>query len=134
MRRLKRTAIIVKPRQPYIKWANSLDDDGVKLGEECMPEHTIYLVEDITGYLVDVEAMVTPHFEFIFEEELNSWHRLESDWPSNRDLATFLEWFEVEIRSMVLDLCRGRIRYSPDTGDITQKCGQRPEAESPFCA
>jgi hypothetical protein len=109
-RQLKRTAIIVKPKQPYIQWANSLDDDGVKLGEEFEPEHTVYLVEDITDYLVDVEAIVAPYFEFIFEEELNAWHRLESDWPARRDFATFLEWFEVKYHSMVLDLCRGRIK------------------------
>jgi hypothetical protein len=45
MRRVKRTAVIVKPKQPYIDWANSLEDGGVKLGEDYVPEHTIYLGE-----------------------------------------------------------------------------------------
>jgi hypothetical protein len=34
MRRVKRTAVIVIPKQPYIDWANSLEEGGVKLGEE----------------------------------------------------------------------------------------------------
>ena len=110
IRQLRRTAIIVKPKEPYIQWANSLDEDGIKLGEEFEPEHTIYLIEDITGYLIDIEAMITPHYEFIFEEELNSWHRHKNDWPARRDLATFLEWFEVEYHSVIIDLCRGRIK------------------------
>jgi hypothetical protein len=51
---------IVKPKQPYITWANSLEDGGVKLGEEYMPEHTIYLVEDTTGYMLNTKEIVEP--------------------------------------------------------------------------
>ena len=110
MRRVKRTAVIVIPKQPYIDWANSLEDGGGKLGEDFTPEHTIYLVEDITGFMIDEVEIIKPYYEYIFEVELNSWHRLESDWPTNRDLVTFLEWFEVEIHSLVLDLHRGRLK------------------------
>ena len=110
MKRLKRTAVIVIPKQPYIDWANSLEEGGVKIGVDYTPEHTIYLVEDITGYMVDTVEIIKPHFEFIFEEELNSWHRLVSNWPPNRDLDTFLEWFEVEIHSLILDLHGGRLK------------------------
>ena len=28
---INRTALTVIPKQPYIRWANSLDDDGPKL-------------------------------------------------------------------------------------------------------
>ena len=116
MKRVKRTAVIVIPKRPYINWANSVDDGHVKFGDNPSPEHTIYLVEDISDYVVDTVEIIKPHFEFIFKEELNSWHRLESDWPPNRDLETFLEWFEIQIHSMVLDLPRGRLkteRYTP---------------------
>ncbi len=79
---LKRTAIIVKPKEPYIMWANSLDADSVKLGEDFEPEHTVYLIEDIAdSEMVEVEVMIEPHYQFIFEEELNGWHRRENDWP-----------------------------------------------------
>jgi hypothetical protein len=30
MRLVKRAAITVTPKRPYIDWANSLDDDGLK--------------------------------------------------------------------------------------------------------
>ena len=116
MKRVKRTAVIVIPKKPYINWANSVDDSNVKLGDNPTTEHTIYSVEDITDYVVDTVEIIKPHFEFIFMEELNSWHRLESDWPSNRDLETFLEWFEIQIHSLVLDLPRGKLkteRYAP---------------------
>ena len=110
MKRVKRTAVIVIPKEPFINWANSVDDRNVKFGDNPTPEHTIYLIEDIPDYVVDTVDIIKPHFEFIFMEELNSWHRLESDWPPNRDLETFLEWFEIQIHSMVLDLPRGRLK------------------------
>jgi hypothetical protein len=108
-RQVKRTALVIKPKQPYIQWANSLDDEGVKLGKDFEMEGRVYLVDDVSSFEFDVEATVAPYFEFIFEEELNAWHRRESDWPARRDLATFLKWFEVEYHSMVLALGRGRV-------------------------
>jgi hypothetical protein len=112
-REVKRTALVIKPKQPYIQWANSLDEDGVKLGVDFEMEGRVYLVDNASGFDLDVEATVAPHFEFIFEEELNAWHRVESDWPARRDFDTFLEWFEVEYHSMVIDLGHGRVRTQP---------------------
>jgi hypothetical protein len=34
MRQVNRAAITVTPKQPYIDWANSIDEDGVKIGED----------------------------------------------------------------------------------------------------
>ena len=103
MRRVKRTAVRVKPKQPYIDWANGLDEDGVKLGTEYTPEGTIYLVDDLAEGRSDLE----PYFDILFEEELNAWHRREEDWPQERDFALFQAWFEIEIHSLVLDLKGG---------------------------
>ena len=101
---VKRAAITVTPKQPYMHCANTTYEDGVKLGEEYLPEKQIYLIEDISDMPFDEEAIVRPYFEMVFEEELNGWRRLESAWPSPRTFDTFLDWFEVEIHSMVLDL------------------------------
>ena len=78
MRLVKRAAITVTPKQPYIEWANAIDEDGVKIGEEFWPEKHIYLIEDISDMPFDREAIVRPYFETIFEEKLNGWYRLES--------------------------------------------------------
>jgi hypothetical protein len=37
MRLVKRAAITVTPKQPYIDWANGLDEDGVKIGRISSP-------------------------------------------------------------------------------------------------
>jgi hypothetical protein len=49
------------PKQPYLDWANGLDEDGVQIGDDFMPERTVYLVEDVTDVELDVEAIMTPH-------------------------------------------------------------------------
>jgi hypothetical protein len=54
MRWVKRAAITVTPKQPYIDWANRLDEDGVKIGEDFQPEQHIYPI----GFEVEVHSMV----------------------------------------------------------------------------
>jgi hypothetical protein len=110
MRRVKRTAIRLKPKQPYIEWANSLDAGGVKIGTEFTPEENIYLIEDRGGQPLDLETLLEPYYGAIFEEELGAWHRVEADWPTRRDLRTFLAWFDVDVHSMVFDLVGGWLR------------------------
>ena len=61
MKLVKRTAVIVIPKQPYIDWANSLDDD-VKFEDNPSPEHTIYLLEESPDYLVETIEIIKPHF------------------------------------------------------------------------
>ena len=89
MRRVKRAAVNIKPRQPYMDWATSLDPGGVKIGVDFMPEGRVYLVDDLTDGLLDVAAVVEPYHEQIWAEELGAWHRLEENWPRRRDFTTF---------------------------------------------
>ncbi len=114
MRLVKRAAITVTPKQPYIDWANAIDKDGVKIGEDFESEKSVYLIGDISDVPFDRDAIVRPYFEIIFEEELNGWDRRESGWPSPRTFETFLAWFEVEIDSMVLDLRSSRLIRTED--------------------
>jgi hypothetical protein len=73
MRLGKRAAITVTPKQPYIDWANAIDEDGVKIGEDFLPEGRVYLVGDVADIIpFDRDVIVRPHFKAIFEEELNS--------------------------------------------------------------
>jgi hypothetical protein len=110
MRRVKRMAVRVTPKAPYIQWANGLEEGGVKLGSEYMPDNNIYLVEDSDDLELDLEQLLEPHYAAIFEEELGARHRREADWPQHRDLATFLAWFEVDLHSQVFDLIGGWLR------------------------
>ncbi len=51
MRRVKRAAVTVIPKQPYIDWANPIDEDGVKIGEDYWPEGHVYLSGDVADII-----------------------------------------------------------------------------------
>jgi hypothetical protein len=99
---LNRAAVIVRPKQPYLDWAAGLDDAGV--APEVGGERTVYL---IPSYDTQEEAwdILAEAWESIFDAELWDWHTDEAAWPPGRTFAMFKEWFDVEIHSVVEDLC-----------------------------
>ncbi len=50
----------------------------------------------------DILATLYPE---IFANELQEWHTDEAAWPQGRDLAMSKRWFEIELHSVVEDLC-----------------------------
>jgi hypothetical protein len=105
---LNRAALLVKPKQPFFDWANSTE--GPKLDPtEPAYDPPVYLVEDV-DLSPDPEPAIRRHYRTIFEQELASWHMDQDTWPPNRDLSTFNEWFDVELRSLVIDLPRSPIQ------------------------
>ena len=106
MRSINRSAIIVRPKQPFLTWAAAVD--GKPAGD--LPAWTsVYLVADSPGP-VDKKA-VEKHFPRIFEEQLESWYRLESRWPSPRTFQLFQEWFAFDCCDLVLDLSKAPIGH-----------------------
>jgi len=99
---LNRGVLIVRPKQPYLDWAADLDDSGVLPSVE--DEQTAYLNP---GFEDDdeAEAILKKIYEEIFERELDGWHTDESAWPKNRTFAMFKQWFQIELHSVVEDLC-----------------------------
>ena len=99
---LNRGVVIVRPRQPYIDWADGLDDSDILPSPEG--ERTVYLIPE---YEDEDQAMsiLSTCYQRIFEAELEGWHTVESDWPLNRSFKMFCEWFSIELHSMVDDLC-----------------------------
>lgn len=64
-----------------------------------------YLVE----YEDEPERSLKRHWDWIFQESLNSWCRLPKKWPRKRTYHMFREWFEVQILDLVYDLVDGPI-------------------------
>ena len=99
---LNRSVAILRPKQPYLDWANSVNDGG--LPPQVDGEQTAYLLpsneRDHDGSLTIEQC-----YEGLFECELAEWHQLEEDWPADRTYAMFQQWFSVEWHSVVLDLC-----------------------------
>jgi hypothetical protein len=99
---LNRGVLLVRPAQPFIDWAASLDDSGVLPTVDG--EQTVYLVPEF-GYEFEKRAILEEVFAEVFASELFGWHTDESVWPQSRTLKMFHEWFSIEMHSVVEDLC-----------------------------
>ena len=109
MRILNRAVLVVRYREPYLRWAASLDDKASAHAAGLRTAMSVYLVPEDPA-----EENETPpleeFFETIFTRELETWWTDESRWPEKRDFVTFQQWFEVTGHSMVMDLGTGPIR------------------------
>ena len=113
MKLVNKAAIVIKPKQPFINWANHFDDDGPTLSlEDARHDPDVSLVDDLENEL-EKEKVVRKYYKTIFEHELEAWMTDENSWPVKRDLRTFLNWFDVDICSMVLNLARDPLWEEP---------------------
>ena len=102
--------VLLRPAAPFLEWAKSLDDSGLVPNPEG--ERTVYLVpewDDDAGK----ERVLKAVYAELFEQELFAWHTDESDWPKKRGLREFKQWFGIEMHSLVVDVCDGRL-YDDD--------------------
>ena len=99
---LNRAAILLTPKKPYLEWVRSVCPKVVN--PEARWERTVYLIEDIISLEHGLKLM-EKYYKPIFENELWAWHNNESNWPKRRGYKTFLKWFDVEINSMIIDVC-----------------------------
>ena len=117
MSEINRSLIILRPKQPFLDWAQSLDDESKDLTLESLNEDsTAYLIPEIWQDS-DQEEFLRTCYEILFEEQLEGWWTDEAAWPKQRDLKMFLEWFEVEFHSLVFDLCDEPIGIVEDEED-----------------
>jgi hypothetical protein len=100
---LYRHALFVSRKQPYIDWANSLEEGESLLDERiARRERTVFLALELDGQ-PGLEDVLPDYWEAIFEAELASWNDDEQRWPT-RTRETFDAWFDVELCAAVYDL------------------------------
>lgn len=112
---INRDVVIIKPRKPFIDWANAVDPyDGPKVNiEDFRKDCTVFLVPELDT-IPDAIDIIENNFETIFENELEGMYTDESLWPKTRTLDMFREWFDVEYHSMVFDTIDGPIEKVDD--------------------
>jgi hypothetical protein len=102
---LYRAAITITRKQPYVDWANSLEDGGPLLTSDLATDsRTVYLVAESDEGPPDLQAHLAEQWEDIFESELDFWTDEEDDWPAPRTREMFDAWFDAEITDAVIDL------------------------------
>jgi hypothetical protein len=96
---INRSAIILKPLQPFLDWLAKLNPDMDF--EEDIKKNNIYLIDDTID---DPEKWLKKKFDTFFMMELNDWHTNKKEWPQRRNYKMFKQWFRVEISEMIYDL------------------------------
>jgi ribosomal protein L24E len=100
---LFRTAVLIARKQPYIDWANNLDDDGAELPKELTDTRGIYLGRHSIHSQTLAQAL-DEIWEEIFAEELYAWSTDERQWPADRNREMFDAWFAAELCDSIVDL------------------------------
>jgi hypothetical protein len=109
MNSINRAAVVIKPKQPFVDWLNSIHGEKSDYTLEKMPkEHTTYLIPEFFGPNESL-AYIKKTYSEIFGLELFAWYTPEELWPKKRNWEMFQEWFSVEINSEVFDLVDGEI-------------------------
>jgi hypothetical protein len=106
---INRSAISLKPLQPFIDWHNALYPDS-KIDDTFLQEVNIYLINNT--YYEDVEAHLKKKFDNYFQRELEGWHTNKKEWPQRRNYKMFKNWFQINISTAVLDLEKAPVRKS----------------------
>ena len=107
---INRSAAIIIPKQPFVDWANSLEEKENKYSiKDFNSDCTVILLPEIDSD----EHAVKDLYKNIFEAELSSWTTDENEWPRNRKYEMFLEWFEFEYHSIALDPFEDDIEKEP---------------------
>ena len=105
MRALNRSVLMAKPREPYLAWVHSLDEEGKEFSlDHLRQEGTAFLIPELEEP-ADEEAFLESSYDALFEYLLAGWVNDPTVWPKERDLQTFREWFDLEFSSLALDLC-----------------------------
>lgn len=103
---INRSAVIVRPKQPYMNWASQLDTSNITPNQNDEP--TIYLIPEYNDDS-SAWAILEQIYNSIFEAELHAWHTRTADWPANRTFETFRDWFDIVFVSEIADLSSGPI-------------------------
>ncbi len=103
-----RTALIITPKEPFKEWAKFYNNESIEELTDRLNEKHIYLIGFATEeYLQDD---LSPYCAEIFEYELTNWNYLKHEWPEDRSIDVFLEWFEVILNDGIFDLESERIQ------------------------
>ncbi|MEY2829014.1 MAG: hypothetical protein RIQ33_872 [Bacteroidota bacterium] len=100
---INRSAIIIKPLQPFIDWCSNLYPEEL---EYIKKTRTYLISEDIE----DVDSWIAKKFDKLFTFELASWHENKKEWPQKRNYKMFKEWFQIDISILVYDFEKNAIQ------------------------
>jgi hypothetical protein len=106
---LNRSAVVLKPKQPFLDWLNSLPGDDKYTLNELRAEPTVILLPEFEDTEDEIRYLKKICSD-LFSRQLYSWHTDESDWIEKKDWNTFQEWFDFELCCEVFDMMEAKIK------------------------
>ncbi len=100
---INRATVVVKPKQPFIDWLNTVFSDEKYTLEKFRQNNLTFLIP-IFDNPDDTIKYLKKSFHQIFDWELFGWYTDTDAWPENRNWKMFNEWFDIEVNSEVYDL------------------------------
>lgn len=101
---IDRSAAIIRPKQPFVDWANQLPDAEWKVSLDTFKDDChVILIANYDGGDEGALEQINDMCLDLFEEELFGWCTYEQWWPKNRTKEMFWEWFDVELHSLIID-------------------------------
>lgn len=110
-RLLNRSAVVVRPAQPFLDWLHAADPSSSATSlSELTREPSVYLFPEVRSP-DELERLLRRVFDTIFTAELDGWFREETTWPGKRTFCMFRAWFECSSHSMLIDLADAELGY-----------------------
>jgi hypothetical protein len=103
---INRAAIVIQPKPTFLAWAQTLEG-AIARDDETWT--SVYLVN--ANECDAPEKVLQESYALIFEEQLASWHRIQSDWPAPRSFELFQQWFHAEVVDLVFDLAEQQVGH-----------------------
>lgn len=111
-RMVNRGMLVVKAKEPFREWINSLEDHSDISINEINDDCTAYLIPEFEDD-TQRDRILKKLYADIFVEQLFDWCVDEDMWPQKRTLAIFKKWFVLEFHSVVADIVEDEL-YSED--------------------
>ncbi len=102
---LNRSAVVVRPREPYLRWAKQDDSTGIaeRVFEKLRSVPNAYLIREDED-VEDPADLIRAACPDVFEAMLECWVTDPKMWPRKRTWEMFEEWFETQVCESVHDL------------------------------
>lgn len=104
---IDRMALVFKPKEAFIDWLKEIHKEEFSK-EESLSEMT--MVTEPTVVLIPVieddemfEEYIKTNYPGWLNYEFSSWCENEDEWPEQRDLEAFQNYFDIHVHSIVID-------------------------------
>jgi len=96
--------VIIKPKESFVEWVNSLDQKaGFSLTLEQIRSDPLCILIPEFENPSEAKAYIKANYEEIWKWQLQAFWTDEKAYPSQRPFEKFMEWFDVEFGSEVID-------------------------------